>query len=109
MRYLISEYSAELLRGASSTAFKEIYGPSTPWSIGVGLVISGEYFGWSYGWGIAGILGFLFSTLFVSLMYTTLVFSFTELTTAIPNAGGPFEYARVALATSRNQTSKEFI
>ena len=30
------------------------------------------------------------------LMYTTFIFSFTELTTAIPHAGGPFAYARRA-------------
>ena len=28
------------------------------WAIAVGLVISGEYFGWSYGWATAGTLGF---------------------------------------------------
>ena len=36
------------------------------WGIAVGLVISGEYFGWSYGWGAAGTLGFLVTTLFVA-------------------------------------------
>lgn len=66
------------------------------WGIAVGLVISGEYFGWSYGWASAGTLGFLVTALFVALMYTTFIFSFTELTTAIPHAGGPFEYARRA-------------
>ncbi|ATP27914.1 ethanolamine permease [Chromobacterium violaceum] len=66
------------------------------WGIAVGLVISGEYFGWSYGWAQAGTLGFLCATLFVALMYTAFIFSFTELTTAIPHAGGPFAYARRA-------------
>ena len=66
------------------------------WGIAVGLVISGEYFGWSYGWASAGTLGFLVTSLFIALMYTTFVFSFTELTTAIPHAGGPFEYSRRA-------------
>ncbi|MCE9660397.1 MAG: ethanolamine permease [Burkholderiales bacterium] len=66
------------------------------WGIAVGLVISGEYFGWSYGWDKAGTLGFLVTSAFVALMYTTFIFSFTELTTAIPNAGGPFEYSRRA-------------
>ena len=66
------------------------------WGIAVGLVISGEYFGWSYGWASAGTLGFLVTTVFVALMYTTFIFSFTELTTSIPHAGGPFEYARRA-------------
>ncbi|MFT3922054.1 MAG: ethanolamine permease [Myxococcales bacterium] len=66
------------------------------WGIAVGLVISGEYFGWSYGWASAGTLGFLVTSTFVALMYTTFIFSFTELTTAIPHAGGPFEYSRRA-------------
>jgi ethanolamine permease len=66
------------------------------WGIAVGLVISGEYFGWSYGWAQAGTLGFLLSSIFVAIMYTAFIFSFTELTTAIPHAGGPFAYARRA-------------
>lgn len=66
------------------------------WGIAVGLVISGEYFGWSYGWASAGTLGFLAATLLVATMYTTFIFSFTELTTAIPHAGGPFAYAQRA-------------
>ncbi|WP_164886703.1 MULTISPECIES: ethanolamine permease [Piscinibacter] len=66
------------------------------WGIAVGLVISGEYFGWSYGWAGAGTLGFLVTAGFVALMYTTFIFSFTELTTSIPHAGGPFEYSRRA-------------
>src|SRR5580704_11838353 len=63
------------------------------WGIAVGLVISGEYFGWSYGWAHAGTLGFLVTTVFIAIMYTTFIFSFTELTTAIPHAGGPFAYS----------------
>ena len=66
------------------------------WGIAVGLVISGEYFGWSYGWGTAGTLGFVVTSLFVALMYTTFIFSFTELTTSIPHAGGPFAYSHAA-------------
>src|ERR1017187_9429811 len=63
------------------------------WGIAVGLVISGEYFGWSYGWAQAGTLGFLVTTVFIAVMNTTFIFSFTELTTAIPHAGGPFAYS----------------
>ena len=66
------------------------------WGLAVGLVISGEYFGWSYGWASAGTLGFLIVTIGVAVMYTAFIFSFTELTTAIPNAGGPFAYAHRA-------------
>ncbi|XEB07877.1 ethanolamine permease [Xanthomonas sp. DAR 35659] len=70
------------------------------WGIAVGLVISGEYFGWSYGWGAAGTLGLLVTTLLVAVMYTCFIFSFTELTTAIPNAGGPFAYSLRAFGTA---------
>ena len=66
------------------------------WSIAVGLVISGEYFGWNYGWASAGTIGFLISTLIVTVMYITFIFSYTELTAAIPDAGGAFEYANRA-------------
>ncbi|KQT85789.1 ethanolamine permease [Aurantimonas sp. Leaf443] len=63
------------------------------WGIAVGLVISGEYFGWSYGWAAAGTLGFLVTTTVIAAMYVAFIFSFTELTTAIPQAGGPFAYS----------------
>lgn len=66
------------------------------WGIAVGLVISGEYFGWSYGWASAGTLGFTVTSLFVAAMYTAFIFSFTELTTSIPHAGGPFAYSKHA-------------
>ena len=66
------------------------------WGIAVGLVISGEYFGWSYGWATAGTLGFVVTSMIVAAMYATFIFSFTELTTSIPHAGGPFAYARHA-------------
>ena len=70
------------------------------WGIAVGLVISGEYFGWSYGWASAGTLGFLLTTILVATMYAAFIFSFTELTTAIPSAGGPFAYAQRAFGNT---------
>lgn len=66
------------------------------WGIAVGLVISGEYFGWSYGWASAGTLGFTITSLFIATMYAAFIFSFTELTTSIPHAGGPFAYSKRA-------------
>lgn len=79
-----------------TSTLKPTLGTIHLWGIAVGLVISGEYFGWSYGWGVAGTLGFLLTTLMIALMYTCFIFSFTELTTAIPHAGGPFAYSRRA-------------
>lgn len=78
------------------TQLKPSLGAVQLWAIAVGLVISGEYFGWSYGWGAAGTLGFLVTSLIVAAMYTAFIFSYTELTTAIPHAGGPFAYSRRA-------------
>ncbi|MDD0816044.1 ethanolamine permease [Curvibacter sp. HBC28] len=80
----------------SATHLPKVLGTFQLWGIAVGLVISGEYFGWSYGWASAGTLGFLVATALVATMYTTFIFSFTELSTAIPHAGGPFAYARRA-------------
>jgi ethanolamine permease len=77
----------------SEPGLKKTLGGLHLWGIAVGLVISGEYFGWSYGWALAGTLGFLVTTVFIAVMYTTFIFSFTELTTAIPHAGGPFAYS----------------
>jgi ethanolamine permease len=76
---------------------KKVLRPVHIWALAVGLVISGEYFGWNYGWGVAGTIGFLIATLVVTLLYICFVFSFTELTAAIPDAGGPYVYAQKAL------------
>ncbi|MHC8298809.1 hypothetical protein [Pseudomonas sp. ZS1P83] len=37
-----------------NTHLKPTLGTLHLWGIAVGLVISGEHFGWSYGWGVAG-------------------------------------------------------
>ncbi|MFM7183490.1 MAG: ethanolamine permease [Planctomycetota bacterium] len=84
------------LDGQANERLPPVLGTWQLWGLAVGLVISGEYFGWSYGWAQAGTLGFLVTTLVVAVMYTSFIFSFTELTTAIPDAGGPFAYARRA-------------
>jgi ethanolamine permease len=77
-------------------ALKPVLSTLQLWGIAVGLVISGEYFGWSFGWASAGTLGFTVTALFIAAMYTTFIFSFTELTTSIPHAGGPFAYSKRA-------------
>lgn len=82
--------------GAPPATLQRRLGVVHLWGIAVGLVISGEYFGWSYGWAAAGTLGFLVTTLLVALMYSALIFSYTELTTSIPKAGGPFAYVLAA-------------
>ncbi len=80
-----------------NTPLKKALSATHFWAIAVGLVISGEYFGWNYGWKAGGTMGLLIATLIVTVLYITFVFSFTELTTSIPNAGGPFAYSHKAL------------
>jgi ethanolamine permease len=76
---------------------KRVLKPIHLWAIAVGLVISGEYFGWNYGWKAAGTIGFLIATVVATIMYITFIFSYTELTSAIPHAGGAFAYAYRAM------------
>src|SRR5476649_2847434 len=81
----------------AAETLKRTLKPIHLWAIAVGLVISGEYFGWNLGWGVAGTIGLLIATLLVTVMYITFIFSYTELTTSIPHAGGAFAYAYRAL------------
>ena len=67
------------------------------WGIGVGYVISGNYFGWNLGLEQGGTLGLAIATAFVIVMYITFTFSYAELACAIPKAGGAFDYATRAL------------
>lgn len=83
-----------------NSALKKVLTPVHLWALAVGLVISGEYFGWNYGWSVAGTMGFLIATIVITVLYVTFIFSFTELTTGIPNAGGPFAYALKAFGNT---------
>lgn len=71
---------------------KKTLGPMTLWGLGVGYVISGEYFGWNLGLPAGGSLGMLIAFVIVTTMYVTFVFSYAELACAIPRAGGGFVY-----------------
>ncbi|MCC6807034.1 MAG: ethanolamine permease [Deltaproteobacteria bacterium] len=79
------------------TELKRVLGPVHLWAIAVGLVISGDYFGWNYGLGKGGPVGMALATLLVTLMYVCFIFSYTELGAAIPHAGGPFAFSQRAL------------
>ena len=77
----------------SKVGLKKVLGTTQLWAIAVGMVISGQYFGWNYGWSVAGTTSFLVSVILVTVLYLTFIFSYTELTTSILEAGGPFVYA----------------
>ena len=71
--------------------------PLMLWGLGVGYVISGMYFGWNLGLEKGGTLGLAIATFFIIIMYVTFTFSYCELASAIPKAGGAFDYAKRAL------------
>lgn len=71
--------------------------PAMLWGLGVGYVISGMYFGWNLGLEQGGTLGLAIATFFIIIMYVTFTFSYAELASAIPKAGGAFDYANRAL------------
>lgn len=83
----------------SSATLKRTLTPVMLWGLGVGYVISGMYFGWNLGLAQGGTLGLAVATFFIIIMYVTFTFSYTELATAIPKAGGAFDYANRALGT----------
>ncbi|WP_143316130.1 ethanolamine permease [Clostridium sp. HBUAS56017] len=76
---------------------KKTLKPIQLWGIIVGMVISGMYCGWNYALEFTSPMGFIIAILIVTTFYTTFMFSYAELATAIPHAGGPSEYASKAL------------
>ncbi len=80
-----------------SSELKKTLKPIQLWAIIVGMVISGMYCGWNSGLAFTSPLGFIIAILVVTAFYTTFMFSYAELSTAIPHAGGPSEYASRAI------------
>ncbi|HWR44129.1 ethanolamine permease [Sporomusa sp.] len=89
--------SAHASAGGENTQLTRVLKPIHLWALAVGLVISGNYFGWSYGFGAGGVIGLAIALVPVTIFYVTFILSYSELATAIPHAGGPSAYARRAL------------
>lgn len=66
------------------------------WALGVGAVISGDFFGWNYGLLSGGFGGMLVATGIVAVMYVGLCFSIAELSPALPHTGGAYSFGRTA-------------
>ncbi|MDF2987734.1 MAG: ethanolamine transporter [Eubacterium sp.] len=80
-----------------SNSLSKTLSPVQLWGIIVGMVISGMYFGWNYALEFTSPVGFGIAVLVVTLFYTTFIFSYAELSTAIPHAGGSSEYVKRTL------------
>jgi ethanolamine permease len=78
-------------------ALKKPMGVLHIWALGVGVVITGAYFGWNQGLKEGGPIGMLLASLFVCVLYMMWVLSLSELSVAMPFAGGPLAYGRRAV------------
>ncbi len=67
------------------------------WALGVGAVISGDFYGWHFGLAAGGFWGLAIATIAMAAMYVCMVFSIAELSAALPHAGGFYSFVRNAL------------
>lgn len=66
------------------------------WSLGVGAVISGNFFGWNFGLAAGGFWGLAIATFLMATMYLCIAYSIAELSAALPHAGGFYSFTRNA-------------
>src|SRR5579872_2273975 len=67
------------------------------WALGVGAVISGDFFGWNFGLAAGGFGGMLLAVAVMTLMYAGLCYSIAEMSPALPHAGGAYSFARTSM------------
>ena len=67
------------------------------WGLGVGAVISGEFYGWNFGLGTGGFGGLFIAAGLMAVMYYGLVYSIAEMSPALPHTGGAYSFARSAM------------
>ncbi|MBI4615609.1 MAG: ethanolamine permease [Planctomycetes bacterium] len=67
------------------------------WALGVGAVISGDFYGWNFGLPAGGFGGLLLATGIVTVLYLGLSYSIAEMSPALPHTGGAYSFARSAM------------
>jgi ethanolamine permease len=67
------------------------------WALGVGAVISGDFFGWNFGLVTSGFGGLLAALAVMTVLYIGLCFSIAEMSPALPHTGGAYSFARTAM------------
>lgn len=65
--------------------------------LGVSYVISGDFSGWNGGLAQGGFGGLLIAFVIIAVMYFCMVLGMSELSSALPAAGGGYTFARTAL------------
>jgi ethanolamine permease len=66
------------------------------WALGVGAVISGDFFGWNFGLAY-GFGGLLIATIVITVMYFGMCYSIAEMSPALPHTGGAYSFSRSAM------------
>jgi ethanolamine permease len=67
------------------------------WAMGVGAVISGDFFGWNFGLAAGGFGGMMLALAVMTAMYVGLCLSIAEMSPALPHAGGAYSFARTSM------------
>ena len=75
-------------------ALRKVLAPMHIWALGVGIVLVGEFMGWNFAVEKGGMYGALVACWVVGLLYTCIVMINSEVTSAIPAAGGQYAQAK---------------
>lgn len=67
------------------------------WALGVGAVISGDFFGWNFGLAAGGFGGLFIATAIISVMYVCMCYSLAEMSPALPHTGGAYSFGRTTM------------
>lgn len=67
------------------------------WALGVGAVISGDFFGWNFGLREGGFGGMLIALAVMTFLFAGLCSSVAEMSSALPHTGGAYSFARTAM------------
>ena len=65
------------------------------WALGVGAVISGDFFGWNFGLAEGGFGGLASATAIITVMYVGLCTSIAEMSAALPHTGGAYSFGLI--------------
>ena len=91
------EYSAAGRDYFAKRGLRRYAGVWSLWALGVGAVISGDFFGWNFGLGVGGFGGLALATVIIALMYVGICYSIAEMSPALPHTGGAYSFGRTAL------------
>ncbi|MHC1625489.1 MAG: APC family permease [Methermicoccaceae archaeon] len=79
---------------ADKIELKKVLRPFHVWALGVGIVLVGEFMGWNFTIAKGGPIASLLACWFIGVLYIVLVLVCSEMGSAMPKAGGPYEWTK---------------